>query len=919
MKYSVLFLFLFVFGVSNIANAKHIVGGEIYYTKIAGSNDYKITLKVYRDCSCTSCADFDSPADLAIFNSAGTLLQSISIPTFVKSAVNLNSNPCALNTGTACVEQAIYETTVTLSPLAGGYDITYQRCCRNAAITNLAAPDTEGATFTTHVPSSDVVADNSSPRFTNLPPVFLCFTQDINFDNSATDPDGDVLVYELCMPNTGGDQTTPKPSSAQETPPPYTPVVFAPPYSSNYPIATSPAITINSSTGLIRGIPNLAGLFVFSVCVKEFRNGVLLSTTSRDYQFKVLDCSLPNAVISATTPIVNNTLANGTKVVCDGFNITFNGQFDAGSSYDWDFGVNGSTIDVASVQNPAYVFPDTGVYIIRLITTKNANGVCKDTTYDTVNIQRNFRPDITYLPTGDQCLKGNSFNYKIIGAFDAIQSVFTWDFLNSANNNTPTGFTQSNINFITDGYFQVKVDGKQGECKWSGTLPTRVWSPTVDPTPFVAPLPCTGLTQNYKVQGTSFTNVKWDFGVPNTTADVAIGTNVNYTYADTGTYNIMAIANLIITNVNPNIVCSDTAKFIVRVTNPITLTLTDSGRYCADDGSINFKTQGSNLTNAMYTWNVPQHTIPTGNIPTLQAIKFMPSGDYKTVVSATNYGCTAKDSVTFHIYPNPKIKYTATPLIGCQPLQVQFKPTIIAEGPVKYAWSIGNTQHTISNDSLPTYVYADTGFFYTNVALMTLQGCIDTAYDTLRSPIYVQASPNAAFDVDSIEKDFFYDPFIKVTDKSVSYLPITNLYYTWGDNSVPTLLKNDTHYYAHPGEYQITLHVATANGCTSNTSRYVNIDGTFKFYVPNAFTPNHDQVNDVFKPKTTGLKEYKLSVYDRWGTRLFITSNLAEGWNGGVENDYTKLCPTDMYVWHIQLRDRLSEKHTYTGTVTLLK
>jgi gliding motility-associated-like protein len=898
------------------AYAKHIIGGEIFYTKIAGTNNYKVTLKVYRDCSCTACADFDAPADFAVFNASGTTVKTFSVFNFVKSPVSLNSNSCALNTGTACVEQGVYDTTITLPPLVGGYDITYQRCCRNGTITNLSSPSSEGATFTTHIPGSDVVTHNSSPRFTNLPPVFLCFTQNINFDNSATDPDGDLLVYELCTPNTGGDQTNPKPTSAQETAPPYTPVVFSPPYSSTNPMPANPAIAINSNTGLITGIPNVAGLFVFAVCVKEYRNGVLLNTTSRDYQFKVLDCGLPNAVISSTTPVINNTLSNGTKVVCNGFNITFNGQQDVGSNYSWDFGVPIVTTDVSAAQNPAYTFPDTGVYIIRLITTKNANATCSDTAFDTIKIQRNFKPDLTYFPTGDQCLLNNSFNYKIIGAFDPAEAVFTWDFLNAASNNTLTGETQTNVHFNTSGYFQVKVNGKQGDCKWSSTLPTRVWAPRIDPSPFVAPLPCTGLTHPYKVSGQEFTNIKWDFGVPSITTDVATGTNVNYTYLDTGAYTITAVANLIITNATPTITCRDTAIFQVRVTNPITLAVSDSGKYCTDDGLLQFKATGTNLTGATYLWNIPQHPTPIGPAAIISNVQFPTAGDYFIDLKAYNYGCAAQTNTTLHMYPNPKINYTASPLKGCQPLEVAFTPTITAEGTVNYNWIMGNAQNTTYNLANPIHTYKDTGTFYTTVMMNTLTGCIDTAYDTLNKPIIVLPRPTAKFTVDSLVKDFFYDPFIKVTNKVTS--PYTNLYYSWGDVHPYTYLANDTHYYAQPGNYIITQYVVNALGCSNTTSQEISIDASFQFYVPNAFTPDHDGLNDVFTAKTSGLKEYKLNIYDRWGERVFISNDIKNGWNGRKHNS-GDLLPVGVYIWHIQVRDRLSTKRTYTGTVTLVK
>ena len=120
------------------------------------------------------------------------------------------------------------------------------------------------------------------------------------FDHSATDADGDQLIYEMCAPLTGGGQgglgggnangcngITPDPAC----PPPYTPVSFInPPYNVVNPMAGNPAVTVNPVNGLLTGTPELLGQFVVGVCVSEYRNGQLLSRISRDFQFNVANC-----------------------------------------------------------------------------------------------------------------------------------------------------------------------------------------------------------------------------------------------------------------------------------------------------------------------------------------------------------------------------------------------------------------------------------------------------------------------------------------------------------------------------------------------------------------------------------------------------------------------------------------------------
>jgi hypothetical protein len=124
----------------------------------------------------------------------------------------------------------------------------------------------------------------------------VCVNNPLKFDHSAYDKEGDLLVYSFCDPLSGGgrgggggncNSVTPTP----DCPPPFTPVAFrAPQYTYLFPMGGNPPVTINSLTGQISGEPNTIGQFVVSVCVSEYRNGVLLSTLRRDFQFNVASC-----------------------------------------------------------------------------------------------------------------------------------------------------------------------------------------------------------------------------------------------------------------------------------------------------------------------------------------------------------------------------------------------------------------------------------------------------------------------------------------------------------------------------------------------------------------------------------------------------------------------------------------------------
>ncbi|MFN5459321.1 MAG: hypothetical protein ACK5AY_05385 [Bacteroidota bacterium] len=233
-----LLLFAFCFLLvpkSNIAT--HIVGGEIYYDYL-GSNNYKVTLKVYRDCY-NGIPPLDNPAYVFIYNASGTMVQYLTMSnpviTLIPPTIN---NPCFTAPNNICVEEGIYISTVNLPPSVGGYTLVYQRCCRNNTILNMIQPGSVGSSYWCHIPGPDVVAVNNEPRFTYFPPIFICNGIQIDFNHIANDPDGDSLAYKLCDPFNGLDPccpvlnppAPPAPGGAQcPSPPPACPTNAPPP------------------------------------------------------------------------------------------------------------------------------------------------------------------------------------------------------------------------------------------------------------------------------------------------------------------------------------------------------------------------------------------------------------------------------------------------------------------------------------------------------------------------------------------------------------------------------------------------------------------------------------------------------------------------------------------------------------------
>jgi len=132
-------------------------------------------------------------------------------------------------------------------------------------------------------------------------------------------------------------------------------------------------------------------------------------------------------------------------------------------------------------------------------------------------------------------------------------------------------------------------------------------------------------------------------------------------------------------------------------------------------------------------------------------------------------------------------------------------------------------------------------------------------------------------------------------------------------------LQNPTFLYTEPGTYAVALVVKSDKGCVDTIVRPIVVGEDFGIYVPDAFTPNADGLNDVFQPKGVGIDEenYVMYIFDRWGELIFTSDNFRKGWDGTVKGS-TKAVEDGVYVYKIIVRDLGGTEHVYVGHVTLL-
>jgi len=146
---------------------------------------------------------------------------------------------------------------------------------------------------------------------------------------------------------------------------------------------------------------------------------------------------------------------------------------------------------------------------------------------------------------------------------------------------------------------------------------------------------------------------------------------------------------------------------------------------------------------------------------------------------------------------------------------------------------------------------------------------------------------------------------------------IVSFYWSFGTSDRFTSKQAATSYmFETEGNYPVALEVENKWQCRDTIIKIIQADPDFLVFVPNVFTPNADGLNDIFIPVTRAVKQYQLSVFDRWGELVFTSSDTRSGWDGTFKG---KLCKPDVYAWIINIAALNGQVKELKGQVTLQK
>lgn len=287
--------------------------------------------------------------------------------------------------------------------------------------------------------------------------------------------------------------------------------------------------------------------------------------------------------------------------------------------------------------------------------------------------------------------------------------------------------------------------------------------------------------------------------------------------------------------------------------------------------------------------------------------------DTELTVSGSNaYGCMDEDEVLITAYPLPAVMVEAELSVGCGPQT--WWPELTLANTSALQWTVNGTD--MEDPAASGWTFAEPGTYSATLTCTSAEGCTYTQDLGVISTVYGYPDASFSFSPSAIGMDSPYLELIETGDDAVNWDWTLDGQWTAGD---PEWMWEYSG--GNAQHLEVCLEVANQAGCTDTLCRDIPIENTHWVYVPNAFTPDGDGVNEVFGPQVFGIDpdHYRMVVTNRWGEVIFETQNPAENWTGNVKGG-DHFAQDGTYVWSLEIRDAYTaEQRRYTGHVTLIR
>ncbi len=599
-------------------------------------------------------------------------------------------------------------------------------------------------------------------------------------------------------------------------------------------------------------------------------------TDFQDYTITVL----PNTV----TAFFNTDITFG----CAPLEVNFTNYSSGATEYYYSFGdaVNSGSNDAS----PTFTFTEPGIYTTQLF----ADNGCS---YDTASVQIEVfeTPVLTFTTEENYCF-GETVQF-INTSFDS--DYFTWDF-GDGNSSTETSPAHT---YEAPGFYNVTLAGQslEDECPGFGEQTIEIFAAPEPSFEVPDQVGCSPFTVQFSNTTSGGNFYEWNFGEGNM---AGIENPVHTFYNETGETVSYPVT---LTAINTALCEADYSFNIIVSPTPISDFVLSGNESCDHP----FVIESANLSQFAnnYEWSWPE-----GSSSTLAPeMSFSESGMHEVSLTASNsFGCsdTAFQSVT--VFPKPVILFEPTVAQSCPPLSTQFINQTTDADNYFWTFSSGDTSFAVS----PSIWLTEPGNYHARLVASNEFGCTDTLlYENV---VTVFPVPAAGFSW-TPENPTSQDLTLEFQNQTIGGY---NYYWSTSEGQTSTL-QDPTFEFPDGGTYTVQLRAQNIYGCIDYTSQQVIIPQDFFIYVPNAFTPDQDGLNEEFKPIVGGsnILNYTFQVFDRWGELLFETNNRNEAWIGDVRSgDY--YVKEEVYVWQVLVR-YLSNGDVQTerirGHVTVLR
>jgi gliding motility-associated-like protein len=310
-----------------------------------------------------------------------------------------------------------------------------------------------------------------------------------------------------------------------------------------------------------------------------------------------------------------------------------------------------------------------------------------------------------------------------------------------------------------------------------------------------------------------------------------------------------------------------------------------------------------------YLWTGPNNLKSTNQTLIFTPDNISMTGIY-TLTAKNTSNCAASATVFLKVNPLPNATVVSSRNKLCVPFCSKF--------------SLNNTASNIAPIKGFYFLNAP-GFFSDSTISACFEkgedkvmkvGYIDTNNCINTSTILINAFPKPIADFD------FFPTKPKATLDEVQFFNLSEsdkeTDWTWFmDESIAPLKESDPRFtFNYSKTFPVVLIAKNSWGCQDTIIKTVVVDDEITLFVPNVFSPNDDGLNDVFQPVGAGIDKYNLEIFDKWGVKVFSTTDFTKSWDGTYAGQAIKM---ETYIWKIAITSQSGYERKYDGTITILR